>query len=103
MIGRLDRATCFCAFPWHTDRMHTALSFYALVGIEADPVDVVVDEDRAKVVEPGGRRVLHSVRLESTESASSVNAEPPGGPSELPRGIAVNRSTPSYPLLDSLG
>jgi hypothetical protein len=47
--------------------MHTASS-YALVGIEADPVDVIVNEDSATVVEPGSRHVLHSVRLESTES-----------------------------------
>jgi hypothetical protein len=52
--------------------MHTALASNALVGIEADPVDVILDEDRAKVVEPGIARVLNSVRLELTESA------PPG-------------------------
>jgi len=42
------------------------------VGIKADPVHVIVDEDRAKVFEPGSRRVLRSVRLESTESIGSV-------------------------------
>jgi hypothetical protein len=31
--------------------LHTALSSFACVGIEADPVDVIVDEDTAKVVE----------------------------------------------------
>jgi hypothetical protein len=83
--------------------MQFSLSSFSRIGLDALPVDVVVDEDRAKVVEPGVRRVLHSVRLEMAESASSVNPKPPDGPSELPRGIAVNRSTPSYPLLDSLG
>jgi hypothetical protein len=42
------------------------------VGIKADPVHVIVDEDKAKVFEPGSSRVLRSVRLESTESIGSV-------------------------------
>ncbi len=42
--------------------MHTALSSYALEGIEAVPVDVVVDGDRVKVVEPTTGRCVLSVR-----------------------------------------
>jgi hypothetical protein len=52
--------------------MHTALSSYSLEGIEAVPIDVVVDGDRVRVVDPETRRVLHLVRLEATESVSSV-------------------------------
>ena len=43
--------------------MRTALSSYALVGIEAVLVEVVVDRDRVRVVEPETGRVLHSVTL----------------------------------------
>ena len=43
--------------------MRKAASCYALVGIEAVPVYVIVDGDRATIVEHGGRRVLGSVRL----------------------------------------
>jgi hypothetical protein len=52
--------------------MYTALSSYALVGIEAVPVDVIVDAERVKVVELETRRTVHSVRLESSGSVSSV-------------------------------
>jgi hypothetical protein len=43
--------------------MRDKLSSYALVGIDAVPVDVIVDGDQAKVLVPDRRRVLHSVRL----------------------------------------
>jgi hypothetical protein len=52
--------------------MQMALSSYAPEGIEAVPVDVVVDGERVRVVDPETRRLLHSVRLESTESVWSV-------------------------------
>jgi hypothetical protein len=34
-----------------------------LVGIEAVPVDVIVEDDQVKVVATRSRRVLHSVKL----------------------------------------
>jgi hypothetical protein len=68
------------------------LSSYALVGIDAVHVDVIVEGDPVKVVATRSRSAVHSVRLESTESASSVNAAPPDGASEFARGLAVNRS-----------
>jgi hypothetical protein len=49
--------------------MRNRLSSYALVGIDAVPVDVVVDGHRAKVVEPASGRTQHSVRLDMTERA----------------------------------
>ena len=55
-----------------TERMHTALSSYALVGIEAVPVGVIVDGDHVKVVEPVNGRTLHSVRPDKTEPVSSL-------------------------------
>ena len=54
-----------CAVTSQLAELHTALSSYALVGIKADPLHVIVDEDRAKVFEPGSRRVLRSFTLES--------------------------------------
>jgi hypothetical protein len=54
--------------------MYTARSSFALVGIEAVPVDVIVDGDRAEVVERTRRRVFHSVRLESTGSVASLTS-----------------------------
>ena len=39
--------------------MRTALSSYALVGIEAVLFDVVVDRDRVSVIEPETGRVFH--------------------------------------------
>jgi hypothetical protein len=51
--------------------MHTALSSYAVEGIDAAPADVVVDGDQVRVADPETDCVLHSVRLESTESVSS--------------------------------
>jgi hypothetical protein len=52
--------------------MYTALSSDTLIGIEAVPVDVVVDGNRARAVEPESGRALHSVRSDKTESISSV-------------------------------
>jgi len=52
--------------------MHTALSSYALIGIEAVPADVVVDGDQARVVETETGRTLRSFRLETTGSVASV-------------------------------
>jgi hypothetical protein len=43
--------------------MYTTLSSYALVGIDAVPVDVIVKGDQVKVVTTRSRRVLHSVTL----------------------------------------
>jgi hypothetical protein len=42
--------------------MHVALSSYALEGIEALPVDEVVDGNLVKVVESGTGRCVFSVR-----------------------------------------
>jgi hypothetical protein len=72
--GTPDTATCFCVSPWHTGRMYTALSSYALVGIDAVPVNVNVDGDRVRVVDPQNGLVYHSVRLESIGSELSVVA-----------------------------
>jgi hypothetical protein len=55
-------------------------------------VDVVVDRDWARVVEPGSRRVLHSVRLESTESVGSVAWHVVNA-----RTLAPGRSAPTDP------
>ncbi len=52
--------------------MRIKLSSYALVGIEAVPVDVVAGENRVSVVDPETGRVLHSVRLDRNESGSSL-------------------------------
>jgi hypothetical protein len=59
--------------------MRTALSSYTLVGIEAVPVDVVVEVDQVKVVAMRNRRVLHSVRL----PAPVVGTLPKGTPMNL--------------------
>ena len=61
-----------------------------MVGIKADPAHAIVDEDRAKVFEPGSRRVLRSVRLESTESIGSVAWHVMNG-----RTLAQGRSAPA--------
>jgi hypothetical protein len=58
--------------------MHMALSSYALEGIEAVPVDVIVEGDQVKVVVTRNRRVLHSVRL------------PARVPGTLPKGTPMN-------------
>ena len=42
------------------------------MSIEAVCVKVVMDGDRARVVEPQTHRVVHSVRLDTTASASSA-------------------------------
>ena len=52
--------------------MRATFTTYSLIGIKADPVDVVVDDDRAKVIEAETSRCLHPVRLESSESEGSV-------------------------------
>jgi hypothetical protein len=52
--------------------MRVTLSSYALVGIEAVPVDVVVDRDGAKVIEPESPRSLHSVRLDRIVSERPI-------------------------------
>jgi hypothetical protein len=43
-----------------------------LHGIEAIPVDVIANKDGAKIIEHNGRRVLYSVRLDSSGSVSSL-------------------------------
>lgn len=48
--------------------MRIKLASYALVGIEAVPMDMVAGGHRAEVVEPETGRILHSVRLDKTES-----------------------------------
>jgi len=48
--------------------MRIKLSSYALVGIEAVPLDVVPDGDWVRVVDPETGRVVHSVRLDLTLS-----------------------------------
>lgn len=52
--------------------MYTPLSSYALEGIEVVPVEVALEGNQGMVVEPETRRRLDSIRLESTESVSSV-------------------------------
>jgi hypothetical protein len=47
---------------------------YCLHGIEAIPIDVIVDDDRAKIVESKIGRIDYSVKLESTASVSSITA-----------------------------
>ena len=47
---------------------------YYLHGVEAIPVDVIADKDRAAVVKHGSQRVLYSVRLESSGSGAAVRA-----------------------------
>ena len=42
------------------------------MGIKAVPVDVVVDRDRNRVVEPETGRVLHTVRLDRTSSERPI-------------------------------
>ena len=42
--------------------MPAVLSSDALVGLDAVPVDVVVDGDRVQVVDPQSRQCTHSVR-----------------------------------------
>jgi hypothetical protein len=42
--------------------MRAKLSSYVLVGIDAVPVDVIVDGDHVKVVATRSQRVLHSAR-----------------------------------------
>jgi hypothetical protein len=70
--------------------MRVKVPSYAPVGIEAVAVDVVVDGRRAKVVEPKTRHVLHLVRPESIESASSVIEYVVNG-----RTLAQRRSAPA--------
>jgi hypothetical protein len=43
-----------------------------MLGIEAISVDMIVDETRVRVVDSATGRVLHSVRLVTTESVSSL-------------------------------
>jgi hypothetical protein len=45
-----------------------------LVGIEADPVNVIVEGDQVKVVATGTRRILYSVTL-----PAPVAGKPPKG------------------------
>jgi hypothetical protein len=80
--------------------MRIKLPSYALVGIEAVPVDVIVDGERVKVVEPESGHTLHSVSLGTTSpgdapAAQVVNAHTPPG-----RNLAPARSiaTPVYPI-----
>jgi hypothetical protein len=52
--------------------MRTALSSYALVGIEAVPVNVIIEGDQMKVIAIRNRRVLHSVRLPPPVDGSAL-------------------------------
>jgi hypothetical protein len=52
--------------------MSIKLAPYALVGVEAVPVDVLLDGERARVDDLQVARVLRSVRLESSGSVWSV-------------------------------
>jgi hypothetical protein len=52
--------------------MPLILSSYALIGLDAVPVEVVVDGDRARVVDPESGRVDRLVRLDTTVSESSA-------------------------------
>jgi hypothetical protein len=64
--------------------MRVKLSSYALVGIDAIPVDVIVKGDQVKVVATRNRRVFHSVRL------------PAPGAGMPPIGSGVQQGTPWY-------
>jgi hypothetical protein len=56
--------------------MRRKLSSYALVGINAVPVDVIVKGDQVKVVATGCRRVLHSVRLPAPAGETPLTGSP---------------------------
>jgi len=56
--------------PTRLRGMQAALTSYLLLGIDAVPVDVVMDNDRARVVETS--RCLHSFRFETTGSVASA-------------------------------
>jgi hypothetical protein len=63
--------------------MQVKLSSYALVGIDAVPVDVIVDGHQVKVVVTRSRQVLHSVRLQVPDArrhpiGSSAHQGTPG-------------------------
>ena len=75
-----------------------------MVGIKADLAHAIVDEDTAKVFEPGSRRVLRSVRLESTESIRSVAEHIVNGRAFSQGGSAPARSITglSYPISPSI-
>ena len=64
--------------------MRAKLSSYALVGINAVPVDVVVDGQQVKVVANRSRRVLHSVKQPAPDAGT------------LPIGSGVHQGTPRY-------
>jgi hypothetical protein len=63
--------------------MRAKLFSYAMVGIDAGPVDVIVKGDQVKVVATWSRRLLHSLRLSA----------PVGG--TLPKGTPMNLA-PAY-------
>jgi hypothetical protein len=70
--------------------MQAKLSSYALVGIDAVPVEVIAMGDQVKVVATRSRRVLRTVRLPAPDSGtplvgSSVQHGTPGkrAPAEL--------------------
>jgi hypothetical protein len=70
--------------------MHTALSSHALEGIEAAPVDMVVQGDQAKTVELDRGRCHRSVKLRTTslearQPVQLVNLIPFRGEDPLPR------------------
>jgi hypothetical protein len=86
----------------HTDRMHTTLSSYALEGIEAVPVDLVVNGDRARVVEPGRGRYLRSVKprttsLEARQPVQSVNSHTLSQGRSAPARSITGLSCPASP------
>ena len=62
---------------------------YALMDIEAVPVDVAVDGDRARVLESKTTRILYSVRL-----GTSSPGEPPASQTVNTRTLAPGRSAP---------
>ena len=72
--------------------MRAKLSSYALVGIDAVPVDVMMEGDQVKVFDPDSRRVLHSDRmLNRTLPEGSVPEYAVNG-----RTLSQGRSAPAY-------
>jgi hypothetical protein len=53
--------------------MRATLSSFALVGIDAVPLDMIVEGDQVKVVPTRNRRVLHSVRLRAPGAGTPLS------------------------------
>jgi hypothetical protein len=85
--------------------MRAKLSSYALVGIDAVPVHVIVGGDEAKVVATRTRRVLHSVRLPALVAGTlpkgtSMNLAPAALIATLGGSIALTRGFRNETLRD---